>query len=254
MFTNSVNEVAASDISLSSFKIKDTLQPKIWVNGKINSRIRLRLLDIADDFIQNLSVRWVKPKDIIITGSIANYNWSRYSDIDVHIIMDYKDVYKKKEFVEDYFNAKKEIWKNEHDNLKIYGFPVEMYVEDVDSPSDSEGKYSLNKNEWITEPKNLDDAKLNEKYIKKQAAKYMTLIDDYEKKLKKEDDNVKIGRIGKKCKTLFDKLKGIRQESLKKNGEMSSGNIIYKLLRRTKYLDKLWEMINNTYNKSKSID
>lgn len=248
-----INEVDSSDISLKSFKVKNELNPKIWVNNKINSRVRLRLLDIADDFIDNLAVRWVKPKDIVITGSIANYNWSSYSDIDVHIIMDYSQVYKKKEFVEDYFNSKKEIWKRDHDDLKIYGFPVEIYVEDSAAKSNSSGIYSLNKNEWIKEPTDLDNASLNEKYIKNEAAKYMTLIDDYKKDLNKEKDSYKIERIGNKVKKLFDKLKGIRKESLKRSGEMGSGNIIYKILRRAGYLDIIWNIINDTYNKSKTL-
>ena len=248
-----INEVDSSDISLKSFKVKNELNPKIWVNNKINSRVRLRLLDIADDFIDNLAVRWVKPKDIVITGSIANYNWSSYSDIDVHIIMDYSQVYKKKEFVEDYFNSKKEIWKRDHDDLKIYGFPVEIYVQDSAAKSNSSGIYSLNKNEWIKEPTDLDNASLNEKYIKNEAAKYMTLIDDYKKDLNKEKDSYKIERIGNKVKKLFDKLKGIRKESLKRSGEMGSGNIIYKILRRAGYLDIIWNIINDTYNKSKTL-
>ena len=250
---NHVNEVNSSDISLNSFQVKKELNPKIWVNNKMNSRVRLRLLDIADDFIDELAVRWVKPKDIVVTGSIANYNWSAYSDIDVHIIIDYDKVYKKKELVEDYFNSKKEIWKSDHDELKIYGFPVELYVEDSAAESHSSGIYSLNKNEWIKEPSDLDDAKINEKYVKNEAAKYMTEIDGYKKDLSKEKDAYKIEKIGNKVKKLFDKLKGIRKESLKRSGEMGSGNIIYKILRRSGYLDTIWEIINDTYNKSKTL-
>lgn len=248
-----INEVSSSDISLKSFEVQDELNPKIWVNDKLNSRVRLRLLDIADDFIDEFSVRWVKPEDIILTGSIANYNWSKYSDIDVHIIMDFSKIYKKKEFVEDYFNSKKELWKRNHEDLTIYGFPVELYVQDKDDKLEASGVYSLNKNEWIKEPKNLDDAKINEVYVKEQAAKFMTLIDGYEKNLKKETDNHKIDKIGKNVKKLLDKIKGIRKESLKRSGEMGSGNVIYKIIRRMGYLDKIWDIINNTYNKSKTI-
>ena len=248
-----INEVSSSDISLKSFEVQDELNPKIWVNDKLNSRVRLRLLDIADDFIDELSVRWVKPEDIILTGSIANYNWSKYSDIDVHIIMDFSKIYKKKEFVEDYFNSKKELWKRDHEDLTIYGFPVELYVQDKDDKLEAGGVYSLDKNEWIKEPKNIDDAKINEVYVKEQAAKFMTLIDSYEKDLKKETDNHKIDMIGKNVKKLLDKIKGIRKESLKRSGEMGSGNVIYKIIRRMGYLDKIWDIINNTYNKSKTI-
>ena len=249
-----INEVSSSDISLKSFEVQDELNPKIWVNDKLNSRVRLRLLDIADDFIDELSVRWVKPQDIILTGSIANYNWSKYSDIDVHIIIDFSKIYKKKEFVEDYFNSKKELWKRDHEDLTIYGFPVELYVQDKDDKLEAGGVYSLDKNEWIKEPKNIDDAKINEVYVKEQAAKFMTLIDSYEKDLKKETDNHKIDMIGKNVKKLLDKIKGIRKESLKRSGEMGSGNVIYKIIRRMGYLDKIWDIINNTYNKSKTIN
>lgn len=248
-----INEVSSSDINLSSFKPKTELHPKLWVNNKLNSRVRLRLLDISDDFIDTLSVDWVKPKDVIFTGSLANYNWSKYSDIDIHIIFDYNNIYKKPEFVEDYFNAKKEIWLNEHPNLKIYGFPVEMYVEDSNSDNSSSGVYSLYKNKWIKEPGDFQNAKLNEKYIKNYASKIMTQIDTLEKKQKNETDEYKIELLQKKLKSIFDKLKKLRKESLSKQGEMGSGNIIYKILRRSKYIDKIWDLINTSYDKINSI-
>ena len=249
MGENKINEVSTSDIKLDSFEPQDKLHPKLWINNKLNSRVRLRLMDIADDFIDTLAVNWVKPKDIVITGSLANYNWSRFSDIDVHIILYYEKVYKKKEFVKDYFNAKKEIWLDEHPNLKIYGYPVEMYVEDINESSNSSGVYSLNKNEWIKEPVNFQDVKLNERYIKKTAAKIMTDIDNIEKKLKSLNDEYQTEQYHNKLKKIFDKVKKIRTESLKKSGEMSSGNIIYKILRRCKYIDKIWDLINTSYDK-----
>lgn len=248
-----INEVDTNDISLKSFETKDSLHPKFWVNDKLNSRVRLKLLDIADDFLDELSISWVKPKDIVLTGSIANYNWSKYSDIDVHIIINYKDVYHKKEFVEDYFGSKKELWSNNHDGLKIYGFPVEIYVEDENAKTYSNGVYSLNKNEWIKEPKDLQDVKINEDYVKEYSASLMTKIDEIEKQLNKEKDNHKITVLGKKIKNIFDKLKTLRKDGLKSKGEMSSGNVIWKLFRRMGYLDKIWDIIYNTYNKANSI-
>ena len=248
-----INEVNSSDINLSSFKPKTELHPKLWVNNKLNSRVRLRLLDIADDFIDTLAVDWVKPKDIVFTGSLANYNWSRYSDIDIHVILDYDKVYKKKEFVEDYFSSKKELWLNEHPKLSIYGFPIELYVEDSNEESTSSGVYSLNKNKWIKEPVDFEDVKLNAKYIKNYAAKLMTQIDNIEKKQKNAKDDYKVEQCRKELLKIFDRLKKIRKEGLNKGGEMSSGNIIFKILRRTKYIDKIWELINTSYDKINSI-
>lgn len=94
-----INEVNSNDIDLSSFIIKNNLHPKFWVEKndeyQLSSKVRLRLLDIADDFIDELSVDWVKPKDIIFTGSLANFNWSRYSDVDIHILYDFKKYIRK---------------------------------------------------------------------------------------------------------------------------------------------------------------
>ena len=76
--------LAPSEVDLSSFNIKKELNPKFWKDDKLDSRIRIKLLDIADDFIDFLGVDWVKPEDITITGSLANYNWNKkYSDIDL---------------------------------------------------------------------------------------------------------------------------------------------------------------------------
>lgn len=248
-----INEVDASDVSLKSFEVQDELNPKFWVNGKINSKVRLKLLDLADEFIESLAVDWVKPEDIVLTGSIANYNWSKYSDVDVHILMDYKKIWKKTDFVQDYFDDKKSLWAQDHEDLKIYGFPVEMYVEDTNGDNPSTGIYSLNKNEWIVEPDDFQDAKLNEKYIKKESAKLMTEIDDIIEKIGKEKDNHRLEVLSTKLKKLFDKLHKQRKESLKKSGEMGTYNIIWKVLRRSGHLDKVWENINNVYNKINSI-
>ncbi len=248
-----LNEVEASDISLKSFEIQDKLNPKFWINNKINSRVRLKLLDLADEFIESLAVDWVKPKDIVITGSIANYNWSKYSDVDVHILIDFKEVWKKTEFVQDYFDSKKALWAQEHEQLKIYGFPVEMYVEDTNGDNPSSGIYSLNKNKWIVEPNDFQDAQLNEPFIKDKAAKIMTEIDNIDDKIKKETDNHKLEVLSTKLKKLFDKLHKQRQESLDKNGEMGTYNIIWKVLRRSGHLDKIWEIINTVYNRVNSI-
>lgn len=250
---NVINDVKSDEINLVSFKPKRELNPKFWINGKLNSRVRLRLLDIADDFINELSINWVRPKDIVFTGSLANYNWSKYSDIDIHILIDYNDVYDKHDFVEDYFKTKKDVWADEHPNLKIYGYPVELYVEDINSKGVSSGVYSLEKNEWIAEPGDIQDAKLNEKYIKKIAARLMTAIDEIGDKLKNETDEYKIEKYRNKLRNIFDKLKNLRKEGLKDEGEMSSGNIIFKIIRRTNYFDKLWDMMNSSYDKLNSI-
>ena len=128
-----------------------------------------------------------------------------------------------------------------------------MYVEDSNNDNPSSGIYSLNKNKWIVEPNDFQDAELNEKYIKKESAKIMTEIDDIDEALKTEKDNHKLEVLSTKLKKLFDRLHKQRKESLEKHGEMGTYNIIWKVLRRSGHLDKIWEIINDVYNKVNSI-
>ena len=249
-------EVAPSEVDLSSFELEDTLEPNIWKNGELNSMVRLKLLEVADDFIETLGVRWVKPKDIILTGSICNYNWSSYSDIDMHIVFDYTEIDKKTNLVSEYFDAKKNEWNNEHYELTIYGYPIEIYVQDIDSIDVSDGVYSLEKNEWIKHPtrgkfNNLSDT--DESKVKLTASSIMTYIDDLEEKFKETDDSHILEELDEEINELLDKLKKIRNNGLEKDGEMSLGNIVYKELRREEYLDKLWNLKTKIYDRLNSI-
>ena len=251
-----IYEVDSDDISLSSFKLRNNLNQKIWENDKLDGEVRLQLLDIADDFIDYLNIKWVKPIDIKLVGSICNYNWSKISDVDLHIIMDFSKIFKKKEIVQDFLDMKKNEWNNNHQNLTIYGFNVELYVEDIkDDEKRTEPSYSLEKNKWVKEPDLGSISPIQKKdapKIKRIAAELMTKIDDiaetYNTARKDEMDD------------LIDTLENIlkfakeqRSNSLKHNKTMGVGNIVYKILRREGYIDKIRYLINICYDKANSI-
>lgn len=242
-------------IDLSSFKPQHELNPKIWINNKMNSRVRLRLLDIADDFVDTLHTAWVKPNDIILTGSLANYNWSKYSDFDVHILIDFEKVDNRVEFVKDYYDSKKNEWNNNHDKLKIYGFPIELYVQNSKEEHTSSGIYSLEKNKWLKEPEKdtIKAIKLDKYFIKEQSLKYIKIINQLKNNIDTCNDDAKLRELSSQVKNVFDKIKGIRKVSLEHYGEMGTGNIIYKILRRMGYVDILLDLKANTYDKLKSI-
>lgn len=242
-------------LSLSSFRPQNELNSKIWIGGKINSKVRLRLLDIADDFIESLNVWWVNVSDIILTGSLANYNWSRFSDFDLHILIDFSKVDERTDFVREYFNTKKNEWNNVHENLKIYGFPVEVYVQDTNEEHTASGVYSLNRNEWVVEPvnDNIKAIKLDKYFIKEKTMKYIKIITSLKKQVDETNDDAELRLLSKKVKGTFDILKGLRKEGLKARGEMHPYNIIYKFLRRLGYLDILLDLKAKTYDKLKSI-
>lgn len=249
-------KIKKSDIDMTPFKVKKSLHKDFFDDdGMLKSRIRLRLLDIADDFVRSLKLNWVKPIDIVMTGSLSNYNWSEYSDVDVHIIYDFSKIYNKTEFVKDYFDAKKLDWNNSHDELTIKGFPVEISVEDVKEPAKSSGVYSLEKNKWVEEPEELDDSDLDVGKIKKFCADKMNDMDMIFAKMDKERDRQKLENLTKELESIYDELKGLRKKGLASSDmEMSEGNIIWKVIKHAGYIDKCWDYYDKVYDRRNTID
>lgn len=262
-FPDNLNEITSElvepdDVDLSSFNIKKHLNPKFWDDGHLDTRIRLKLLDIADDFFDSLGVDWVEPEDVIITGSLANYNWNdKYSDIDLHILVDYEDVDERVDFVREYFMLKKNEWNEKHKGLRIFGFPVEVYVQDANEAHASSGVYSIDRDEWITEPdrEKIRSGKVDKKHIREMISTYMNKIDcliDIYKHHK--DDKHEMEHVAKDAAEILDEIKAVRKKDLAKYGrEMCDGNIIFKALRRADYIGKLIKLKNLAYDKINSL-
>ena len=243
---NIENEVEPNELSTEPYDKKNELNPKLWGNGNtLNPKVRMKLLDIADEFWFGLNLDWVDVKDIIITGSICNFNWSPYSDIDLHILIDYLSVDENKDLVTEFFNSKKNEWNDEHLDLSIYGFPVEIYVQDINEPHVSSGIYSLEKNTWLLEPSKdkISPIDGNSDEIKDKAAMLMTIIDNLERKiLIYKNDSYNLEILSDKVNSFISKLKKMRKKSLSEDGEMSVGNLVYKLMRQKGYVDKIYKL------------
>ena len=153
---------------LDSFRIKDSLNPEIWSNKKLIPKVRTTLLQLANDFFKEIEVPLdIEIKDIIFTGSLANYNWSKFSDIDLHVVIDFKDLEADPKMVEEFFYAQKTIWNQKH-NVTIFDYPIEVYVQDVNHKLVATAVYSVLKNEWIKEPSEVS-FKLDKKSIQHKA-------------------------------------------------------------------------------------
>ena len=171
-----IEAINPDDIDLSSFQYRETLNPKIFdKDQKMYSDIRTRLLMIADDFFETLELPWVDIHDISLTGSLANYNWSNFSDVDLHILIDYNEVDENIDLVREYLAAKKGLWNDKH-NIKIKGFDVELYAQDVNEEHVSTGVYSVLWDDWLIKPKKEDKSFDREKVKQKTAS----IIDSYE--------------------------------------------------------------------------
>ena len=246
-------EVDSDDINLKSFRVKNHLEDNIWDGDELNLRVRDKLMEIADDFWESCNIKWVKPKTVVLTGSICNFNWSSFSDIDVHVVVDFSDIHERKDFVQEYFDEKKNDWNNTHDNLNIFGYPVELYVEDVDAETESNGIYDLWKNEWVKKPDDIESIGLNKYTIKDIASRIMTKIDDMSDKFNSTEDSYELEKLNEKIVSLRKHIKEMRKEGLK-HGEMGMLNIVYKVIKRSGYMDKLRDLNHEIYDKINSLN
>jgi len=237
---------------VKSFTPKSSLCDKIFNLEKtpsLKDEIRDKLLQITNEFLDYLGIDFFI-YDIHLTGSLANYNWSTYSDLDIHIIVDLDEFSNGKEktttyneIVKEFFELKKKLWSSTND-IKIKGHDVELYVQDIDDKGVSTGVYSILNNEWVVTPEktqsNIDETKILQK-----SEEYGKLIDDLINRAKDGEDVVK--EIDK----LKEKIKKFRQSGLEKGGEYSYENLTFKLLRRNGYIDKLFK--TKTYVRSKKL-
>ena len=233
---------------LSSFHLKDKLNPKIWVlpneramsdpQGQMETmrpKVRERLIDIADEFIDFVGVDIIV-SDVMMTGSLANYNWSQFSDIDLHIIVDFEQFSDRElPLYEELFKLKKTLFNDKH-NITIFGYDVELYIQNESESHFSSGEYSVLYDKWITKPK-LDNTEIDTELIKKKSQQWMNQIDVVIENAKKEPLEVAIDLIDK----YKDKIKKYRTAGLEKGGEMSDENLVFKVLRRNGYIQKLFD-------------
>jgi hypothetical protein len=168
--------------------------------------------------------------------------------------VDFSEIDDRTEFVKDYFDTKKNDWNNKHD-LLVKGYTVEVYVQDLNEEHDASGIYSLEKNEWVKKPEkdNIKAIKLDKFWIKEKALSFMDKIDSLEHDIETSSTDTEKSEILARVETFYDKVKNLRSDSLKKYGEMAPGNIIYKILRRTNYLDKLMDLKTRAYDSEMSL-
>jgi hypothetical protein len=211
------------------------LNPVIWDGKKLRPGIKEQLLRHADRFAKHTGISLGAAKDIIITGSNVNYNYTRHSDLDVHIIIDTQ-----KSDTELY--QARSSWAAKNKNLTLTGvripYPIEFYVEnarDRHSRPSGQGVYSLKQDKWLIEPKKLDVVNL--------MTDPRVLV-----KVKHELDYVKNYLLKKGTKqdiiSYKEKLWKHRDAGLHKAGEFSIENMIYKDLRNRGLIDKLNQKLN----------
>jgi hypothetical protein len=210
----------------------------------MRDEIKKRLLEIADDFIEFLGIEFFI-HDIILTGSLANYNWSKYSDVDLHILIDFKETDYKLDILKEFFDTKKNLWNKNH-NIKIRKYDVELYVQDVDEKHLSSGVYSVLHDKWLVTPEK-SNPKIDDRKIIEKGEEYAKQIDELISKNKEGED------VDNEIDELRVKIKKFRQSGLDVGGEYSYENLTFKLLRRNGYIEKLIDLKNKLKDNKLSI-
>lgn len=241
-----------NNINLKSFEFKKELSPKIWINNKLKKNVRLKLLQIATEFLNTTDLDII-PIDIVLVGSIASFNWSKYSDIDLHVILDFNAINDNVDLVKNYLYAKKCAWNDKHTDLNIYGYDVELYAQDISEENVSNGVYSVKYNHWIKIPK-FEHNKIKQNIVKQIATLYINKIEYYNNKFDELTNTKSFLLLQSKVEYLYDLIIKGRRESLPKEGEQASGNIIFKVLRRSGHLGMLNDLKRKLFDKLNSIE
>jgi len=236
------------DIDPETFEKKVELEPHIFRNEIIKPKVRKRLLKIAQDFIENIDVgKTVAPIDIRLTGSLANYNWSKYSDIDLHLIVDFAEIDEDLQLVKSLFDAVRMNWNNKH-NIKVYGYEVEIYIESIEEQHISSGVYSVLDSQWIVEPDPMQ-VEIDHVTARKKSDDIISQINLIEK-FAVQKPKVAMKNIER----LRAKVRRLRSAGLKSDkAEFSAENIAFKILRREEALDRLAQMRRTVYDRLMSM-
>lgn len=198
--------------------------------------VRAKLRDIARAFEEFVGID-LDVIDYTVTGSNANYTWTEYSDLDLHLIIPGTPTDLQREL----FTAKKALWAEQH-TITIKGLPVETYIQGQDEPHHSTGVFSIVKNRWLVEPKKVkpqvDDAAVE--------AKKDSVMRDIETAMLAKDLV--------KLRAVKEKIANMRKSGLARAGEWSVENLVFKILRNLGLIDQITEKIRELEDAQLSLE
>ena len=219
-------------------KFHDELNQKLFNDTELKREVYDKLLEISEAFVEYLDINDEAIKDIVITGSSASYNYTEYSDLDLHLIVDYEKVHEECPIVEGYLWSMKSAFNKDHD-IFIYGVPVEVYAEDSNQSAISNGIYSLLKDEWIKFPEKIEPTDNDSAVL----AKY--------KELKEASERIEDSEVAEE---LLDKIYAMRKAGLEEVGEFSTENLVFKMLRNDDVIERLKQMKKEKIDKQLSLE
>lgn len=210
----------------TTIELHDELNPSIWENNKLRQDVKTKVIKIVNEFKDFIDIP-INVIDIQLVGSNCNYNYTKYSDLDIHIIINFDELSNNVDLMQTLFNAEKTNFNKDYDII-INGVNCEIYVEDVRSSAVSNGVYSVLQDCWITFPKKLNDVVIPN--FNNLLTQYNVIVNNV-----LEDDNATAEDVN----DIINKLYMLRKNGLAQNGEFSKGNLVFKEIRNLGLLDKL---------------
>lgn len=215
------------------------LNPLLFEDGELKSQIRDKIVQIVDAFLEYAEVS-INIADIRLVGSNASYNYNEYSDLDIHIVTDLSKIADPETIARLYFDSIKKNFKDSYD-IKIKGIDVELYVEDINTSSVSNGIYSVSQDRWIKEPVVVEDPTDDE-------------IAEAEKIEEEIISKIKSSTNTEELENIINNLYLLRKDSLAAYGESGPGNLAFKSLRNKGILDKVKDVIRDAESKELSLE
>lgn len=215
-------------------------------NYQFDPEIREKLLKIAEEFYGAL--KFDAPiKDIQLTGSLANYNWTDKSDLDVHVLIDFTDIDDNIDLVKKAVDGLRFIWNLRH-KIKLRGYDVEFYVQDIHESHTASGLFSLMNNEWIRIPK-YNPPEIDYKDVDMKFQGIVSDILEMENLMNTSNfSSVTEIELYNHAQDLKKKIMNMRKEGLAREGEFSVENLAFKKLRNEGYIEKIIELISKAYS------
>ena len=217
-----------------------TLNPKLWINNKLIPEVKNKLIEIYQTFINKLKENEIPIEviDVLLLGSNASYNYTDNSDIDLHIVTDFENLGLNNTLAQIFYNNEKSKFNDDYD-ISIKGLPVEVYIEDINAGTKSNGVYSLLQDKWLkfpeyNPPKNID---------------YSFLLNVYQNKV-----NNALQGNSEQIKKIINEIKMLRKLSLMDGGEYSKGNLVFKELRNNGSIDNLYNKLHELTSKELSLE
>lgn len=223
-----------------NIEIHDELNPRIWDGDELNPRIKQGILRVVDEFQKYIGYD-LPIVDIVLVGSNASYNYTKHSDLDVHLILNFDNIDDNSELV----NMLCQGWKSQFNSaydISLGGQNVELYCEDMQTSTNSNGIYSVMQDKWLKYPQPIE--------IPSESVD----IEPYLDPIRVEIEDALNGNSSEDVIKMIDWLYYQRKLALQTQGEFSVGNLVFKAIRNEGLLDALKDKRNELRSKELTVE